>query len=85
MAGVIRVGDPTSSHGQVKQGSPTCFFMGKAVARKGDPVSCPEHGDTRIAAASSRALDHGLEIAQEGDRCECGCTLISTLPSGGPR
>ncbi|WP_338068902.1 PAAR domain-containing protein [Paraburkholderia bryophila] len=36
MPGVIRVGDRTSSNGTVLNGSTTCFFMGKAVARIGD-------------------------------------------------
>ncbi|RKR43594.1 PAAR domain-containing protein [Paraburkholderia sp. BL17N1] len=85
MPGVIRVGDRTSSNGEVLRGSATCFFMGKPVARIGDAVSCPEHGDNHIASATSQARDKGLEVAQHGDSCECGCTLISSLPTGGPR
>ncbi|RQH09892.1 PAAR domain-containing protein [Paraburkholderia dinghuensis] len=37
--------DRTSSNGEVSTGSKICFFMGKGVARVGDPVSCPKHGD----------------------------------------
>ncbi|WP_183728722.1 MULTISPECIES: PAAR domain-containing protein [Paraburkholderia] len=83
MPGIIRIGDRTSSNGEVLGGSMTCFFMGKAAARIGDPVSCPKHGDNHIAQATSQARDNGREIAQHGDACECGCTLISSLPSGG--
>ncbi|MGV2292996.1 PAAR domain-containing protein [Trinickia sp. YCB016] len=85
MPGVIRVGDRTSSNGEVLRGSETCFFMGKGVARIGDPVSCPKHGDNHISSATSQALDNGREVAQHGDTCECGCTLVSSLPSGGPK
>lgn len=83
MPGVIRVGDRTSSNGEVLRGSDTCFFMGKGVARIDDPVSCPEHGDNHIARATSRARDNGREVAQDGDACKCGCTLVSSLPAGG--
>ncbi|RDK04291.1 PAAR domain-containing protein [Paraburkholderia lacunae] len=85
MPGVIRVGDRTSSNGEVLGGSASCFFMGKPVARIGDPVSCPKHGDNHIAHATSQARHKGLEVAQHGDACECGCTLISSLPTGGLR
>ncbi|MFL9895677.1 PAAR domain-containing protein [Paraburkholderia sp. RL17-381-BIF-C] len=51
----------------------------------GNPVSCPKHGDNHIAHATSKARDKGLEVAQHGDACESGCTLISSLPTGGLR
>nr|WP_244831962.1 PAAR domain-containing protein [Caballeronia sp. TF1N1] len=57
--------------------------MGRAVARLHDRVTCPRHGDNRIASATSGAFDNGLEIAQHNDRCECGCRLISSLPNSG--
>ncbi|HDR9204458.1 PAAR domain-containing protein [Burkholderia vietnamiensis] len=85
MAGVIRVGDRTSSNGEVLAGSTTCIFMGRGVARLGDPVSCPKHGDNHISGATAGARDNGREVAQHGDPCECGCTLMSSLPTGGPK
>ncbi|WP_241974658.1 PAAR domain-containing protein [Paraburkholderia sp. BL17N1] len=57
----------------------------KPLARIGDAVSCPKHGDNHIATDTSRARDKGLEVAQHGDSCECGCMLISSLPTGGLR
>ncbi|WP_321952197.1 PAAR domain-containing protein [Paraburkholderia bannensis] len=83
MPGIIRVGDRTSSNGEVLGGSTNCVFMGKAAARLGDPVSCPKHGDNHIAQATSRAVDNGREIAQDGDACECGCTLVTSLHNSG--
>jgi len=84
MPGVIRVGDRTSSNGEVLSGSETCFFMGKGVARVGDRVSCRKHGDNYISRATSGAQDNGHGVAQDGDPCDCGCTLVSSLPSSGP-
>ncbi|OLL28234.1 hypothetical protein BTH42_28580 [Burkholderia sp. SRS-W-2-2016] len=85
MAGIIREGDNTNSGGEVLRGSTNQFFMGRAVARVGDPVTCPYHGGNRIAKATTKAFDNGLEVAQHGDLCECGCYLISSLPNSGPR
>ncbi|WP_439889626.1 PAAR domain-containing protein [Ralstonia sp. 25C] len=85
MSGIIRVGDRHTGGGVVVVGSPTCIFMERAVARLFDPVTCPKHGDNRIATATSGAFDNGIEIAQDGDRCECGCCLISSLPNSGRR
>lgn len=85
MPGIIRIGDTTSSGGQVLSGSSTCFFMGRAIARAGDPVSCARHGNSRIVQATARAFDDGIEIARHGDLCSCGCYLISSLPDSGPR
>ncbi|WP_233211827.1 PAAR domain-containing protein [Trinickia caryophylli] len=59
--------------------------MGRAIARLYDPVTCPKHGDNRIATATSGAFDDGIEVAQHNDQCECGCRLISSLPNSGPR
>lgn len=85
MAGIIRVGDEHTGGGRVKSGSPNRNFMGRAIARLHDPVTCPRHGDNRIAAATSGAFDGELQIAQHDDRCECGCRLISSLPNSGRR
>lgn len=85
MSGIIRAGDRTNSGGEVLSGSSMRFFMARAVARIGDPVSCPKHGKNRIAQATSKAFDDGLEVAQHHDLCECGCYLISSLPNSGPR
>ncbi|WP_084656322.1 PAAR domain-containing protein [Pandoraea norimbergensis] len=85
MAGIIRVGDGHTGGGSVVAGSTTCIFMDRAVARLHDPVTCPRHGDNRIATATSGAHDHGIELAQHNDLCACGCRLISSLPNGGSR
>lgn len=85
MAGIIRVGDRHTGGGNVLAGSETRLFMGTAIARLADPVSCPKHGNNRIATATSGAFDDGVPVAQHGDLCECGCRLISSLPNSGRR
>ena len=85
MTGIIRVGDRHTGGGYVTSGSDTRFFMGRALARLHDPVSCPRHGDNRIAMATSGAFDNGREVAQHDDLCGCGCRLISSLANSGRR
>ncbi|AUT72860.1 PAAR repeat-containing protein [Paraburkholderia hospita] len=85
MTGIVRKGDRLSSGGEVLSGASTCQFMRKSVARAGDPVFCPTHGNNRIAQATARARIYGKSIARHGDLCECGCYLISSLPGSGRR
>ncbi|MET1530858.1 PAAR domain-containing protein [Burkholderia sola] len=85
MAGIIRVGDTHTGGGHVTAGSAARFFMGRPLARLHDPVTCPRHGDNRIATATSGAFDDGREVAQHDDLCACGCRLISSLPNSGRR
>jgi uncharacterized Zn-binding protein involved in type VI secretion len=82
MKGIIRITDTTSSGGMVKTGSEAMIFDGLGVARVGDSVFCPlpGHGETRIAEGNSGFSDDDVPVAFHGDRCECGCTLITSLP-----
>jgi len=82
MNGIVRIGDNTSSGGTVKTGSEAMIFEGLGAARVGDSVFCPlpGHGETRIAEGNSGFTDDDLAVAFHGDRCECGCTLITSLP-----
>lgn len=82
MKGVIRISDKTSSGGAVTSGSAAMIFDGLGVARVGDSVFCPlpGHGANRIAQGNSGFSDDDVPVAFDGDRCECGCTLITSLP-----
>ncbi len=80
MRGVIRIGDSNTHGGQVLTGSSKMIFDGRAVARKGDRVSCPLHGENEIVEGDELFTDQGLPVALDGHRCACGCTLISSLP-----
>lgn len=82
MKRVIRLGDPTSHGGQVVSAAATFSVMGKAIARVGDTVTCPERGHSTsvIVEGDPDWLIDGRAVALEGHRTSCGATLISSLP-----
>ena len=75
---LIRVGDPTSHGGTVQAGSDTFVVDGRGVARIGDKVSCPIHGDTVINSGSDTYVTDGKQTARDGDTTACGATLSAT-------
>ncbi|QVN23845.1 PAAR domain-containing protein [Burkholderia pyrrocinia] len=58
-------------------------IMSRQVARKGDRVSRPEHGENEIIEGDDMLVIDGISVALHGHRCACGCTLISSLPDYG--
>jgi len=49
----------------------------------GDKVSCPieGHGPTTIISGNPDYVDaDGCLVAFHGDKCACGCTLITSMP-----
>lgn len=75
---LVRVGDTLHPYGgQVTSGSFDAF--GKPAACVGDSAVCNEHGATRIAQGTSGSTINGRQVALDGHRCECGCTLVSSL------
>lgn len=80
MLKIIRKGDKTTHGGSVLTASTTMIYGGLGAARKGDKVSCPEHGETTIAEGNPDYLDEdGIPISFEGHKCGCGCSLISSF------
>jgi len=78
MKKVIRVGDTLKEYGgKVTGGSYNAF--GKPISCVGDSVVCNKHGATRIAQGASGSTINGKAVALDGHRCECGCTLVSSL------
>lgn len=75
---LIRVGDPTSHGGTVLEGSDNFVIDGKPVARVGDKVSCPIHGDTVIDSGSDSYVTDARPTAREGDKTACGAILNAT-------
>ena len=78
---LIRVGDSTSHGGTVTQASSTMRSEdGRGFARVGDTVTCPikGHGTNAIATGDSTFILDGRPIAREGDKTECGATLIAS-------
>ncbi|WP_207879452.1 PAAR domain-containing protein [Pseudomonas sp. 32_A] len=85
MIGIVRVGDKNTAGGTVLSGSSSMLFHGVRAARQGDPVICPVvgHGRTFIAEGHPTFMDNGLAVAFDGNRCGCGCALISSLACSG--
>lgn len=85
---IITVGDKTDHGGQVISGSSTHTLNGKAIARLGDKVSCPQlypggapHGVNKIVGAHRTLTAGGIPVAVHGCKTECGCTLIGSKPA----
>lgn len=85
---IITVGDKTDHGGQVISGSSTHKLNGKAIARLGDKVSCPQlypsgapHGVNKIVTAHRTLTAGGIPVAVHGCKTECGCALIGSQPA----
>lgn len=85
MDAVIRTGDSLSSGGTVIAGTGQIIINGAAVACVGDAVICPlpGHGPNVIAEGDEGSTYLGRAMALDGHRCQCGCTLITSLPQVG--
>ncbi len=82
---IIRVGDANSSGGKVISGSTDHTILGKGIARMGDQVDCPgvypggrPHGVNPIVEGVRTFTIHGIPVAVDGMKSECGCTLIGS-------
>jgi len=82
---IITVGDATDHRGEVVGGSPTHKIGGRAIARVGDFVICPEHyadgrphGMNEIVEGHSTFSVDDKAVAVEGCRTVCGCRLIGS-------
>lgn len=80
---VIRLGDPTTHGGTVVSATVGYIMFGKEVAGKGDKAICPipGHGAVTIVEGDPTWTVNGKNVALEGHKCSCGCSLISTLPN----
>ena len=79
MMPLIRRGDPLRPlGGEVLEGRFLAF--GQPLSCAGDKVRCDLHGENRIAQGATGFSFNGQLLALDGYRCECGCTLVSTLP-----
>lgn len=85
MKDVIRLGDSTSHGGQVIAASGTVLVHGLAVARQGDPCTCPVNGHAPcvIVEGDPLVLDGGKPVAFGGHKTSCGATLIPSTPTSG--
>lgn len=85
---IIVVGDGTDHGGKVITGSPSHDIDGKAIARLGDKVECPQcypggkpHGINKIISGHKAVTVNGIPVAIHGSTTECGCKLIGSSRS----
>jgi uncharacterized protein (TIGR02594 family) len=78
---VARVGDRCTHNAVIIQGSPTMMVDGKAVARVGDQVNCPQHGMTTIVSPASIHKVDGQSIAHVGSLTGCGAQVTEGSPT----
>jgi uncharacterized Zn-binding protein involved in type VI secretion len=85
---IITVGDKTDHGGTVITGSPVHDIRGRAIARLGDQVDCPQsypsgkpHGANKIITAHETLTVGGKPVAVAGCTTECGCKLIGSEPA----
>ena len=83
MRGIIRVEDKHTHGGRVESGARKSTVMGRAVARSGDPCSCPIHGACEIAECDPSFDIEGQPAAFDGHKTSCGAELISSLQHSG--
>ncbi|WP_175691741.1 PAAR domain-containing protein [Burkholderia anthina] len=83
MRGIIRAGDLHTHGGRVESGAETSKVMGHAVARVGDPCSCPIHGACTIDEGDAAFTVEGKAAAFDGHKTSCGATLIASLAHSG--
>ncbi|CAM2170664.1 hypothetical protein BLAT2472_220002 [Burkholderia latens] len=53
-------------------------MKGRLVARSGDKVSCPIHGDNEIVEGSGRTKDGTTPLSHDGDHTPCGAVLLAS-------
>lgn len=75
---LIVVGDSHSHGGTLDHGCANARIDGCAIVRMGDPATCPIHGPTFVATATSRVNYYGAKGACEGDALACGALLIAS-------
>ena len=74
---LIRLGDSTSHGGVVLEASTMSDCEGIGIARMGDQVSCPMHGDGAIVSGDMTMIVDGKPVARHGDTTACGAMLIA--------
>jgi len=69
------LGTPTTHGGEVTTATAAFTIEGRKVARVGDKITCPEHGEGFITEGGVATID-GRRIAHHGSSTSCGATLI---------
>ena len=77
---VVRLADTTDHGGKVTKASSGTIVMGVPAALENDTVQCPKcKGNFLIKPGVGGPRHEGKLYAFEGDKTECGATLIASL------
>jgi len=56
----------------------TAIAAAFGIARMGDKVSCPKHGNNAIASGDATTIVDGKPVARDGDKTACGAVLVAS-------
>ncbi|QNQ21267.1 flagellar biosynthesis protein FlgH [Kosakonia sp. SMBL-WEM22] len=72
----------TSAHsGTIQTGSPDVIIGGFPAARKGDALSCSQHGNGAIVGGSGTVFVNNLPLARMGDQTQCNTSSTPIPPA----
>ena len=82
MPAIARVGDTSTHGGSIISGSPNLTADGRPVARMGDMLACPTHGNQVITSVvTTKTHNQGRLLATVGARAACGATITTGSPN----
>jgi uncharacterized Zn-binding protein involved in type VI secretion len=75
---ISKVGDTSDHGGAIITGSSSFDVNGIPVARIGDILACPQHGNNPIVSSLVvNAQDDGKLLAHIGSKTQCGATITT--------
>jgi uncharacterized Zn-binding protein involved in type VI secretion len=83
MQGVIRLGDKLSSDGEVISVAEGMSFMGRGLCGRQSSLPVARARGERNCRRDAGSTWQGRPMVLHGHRCDCGCTLITSLPQAG--
>lgn len=81
MAAVARLGDPHSHGGVIITSATRTKVNGILIARVGDLIACPIHGNNPIISGSPKFKIEGQLVARVGSQCACGAVITAGSPN----
>lgn len=81
MSALSRLNDTSSHGGLIISASPNSFCDGRPIARNGDILDCPSHGQQPITAITTRTRVNGRLVITVGATCPCGAVITSGSPT----
>ena len=74
---IARLGDTSTHGGAIVTSASKTMCEGALIAREGDILNCPIHGQNPIVGHSSKLMVENKFCARHGDATACGATLVS--------